>query len=51
MVDVGATRIELDRALFKGAASPDPASADLYEFLTTRLQDALGLLGCDPGRN
>jgi hypothetical protein len=51
MVDVGATRIELDRALFKGAASPDPASDDLYEFLTTRLQDALGLLGCDPGRN
>jgi hypothetical protein len=46
MVEVGAARIERDRALFSRSPAPSPDSPDLYAFLTTRLDGALEILGC-----
>jgi hypothetical protein len=51
MVKVGAARIEVDKALFKRSPAPSPDSPDLYTFLTTRLDEALGILGCAVPRN
>ena len=51
MVEIGAARIEKDKALFSRAPAPSPDSPDLYTFLTTRLDDALGILGCAVPKN
>lgn len=42
---IGAKRLAMDMALLTGAASPD-AAANLYEFLTQRLQTSLQNLNC-----
>jgi hypothetical protein len=49
MVEVGGARIARDRALFRRAPAPSADSPDLHSFLTTRLQDALDILGCATG--
>ena len=43
---IGTARLAKDAALFKAAPSPDPAAANLFEFLTQRLEGSFGLLNC-----
>jgi hypothetical protein len=46
LATVGNARLVTDAALFHGAPSPDAGAATLFDFLTQRLQGALGLLNC-----
>ncbi len=43
----GRERLAAERDLFAQAASPDPATANLYEFLAQRLDGSISQLGCD----
>ena len=45
---VGGRRIAADRRQFRAAPSPEPDTANLYEFLTQRLKGSLEMLNC-PG--
>ena len=43
---IAPARLQLDRAFTESAASPDPAAANLFDFLTQRLTATWANLGC-----
>ena len=49
MRDIASARLARDAVLFRQAPSPDAESANLHQFLRTRLKGALVLLGCNQG--
>ncbi|HET6502030.1 MAG TPA: hypothetical protein VFG87_14840 [Amycolatopsis sp.] len=50
LMAIGKQRLMAGKALFTQAPSPDPAAANLFEFLTQRLQGSIQNLGCQNNR-
>ncbi|TNC29784.1 hypothetical protein FG385_01820 [Amycolatopsis alkalitolerans] len=46
LASIGNRRLATDRALFQQAPSPDAGAANLFDFLTQRLQNSVQLLNC-----
>jgi hypothetical protein len=46
LMTIGKQHLMAGKALFTRAPSPDPAAANLFEFLTQRLQGSIEKLGC-----